>query len=60
MRIFFKYTLFYSTSIPSEGNQSDNRQCCHKKIIKITIKKNAVVFKIHKRALTYTGFSNPL
>lgn len=39
MRIFFKYTLFYSTIIPSEGNQSDNRQRCHKKIIKITIKK---------------------
>lgn len=29
MRIFFKYTLFYSTHIPSEGNQSDNRQCCY-------------------------------
>lgn len=30
MRIFFKYTLFYSTHIPSEGNHS-NRQCCYKK-----------------------------
>lgn len=31
MRIFFKYTLFYSTHIPSEGKQSDNRQCCYRK-----------------------------
>lgn len=30
MRIFFKYTLFYSTLIPSEGNHSNNRQCCYK------------------------------
>lgn len=39
MRIFFKYTLFYSTHIPCEGNQSNNRQCC--------LKKNAVVLQIH-------------
>lgn len=30
MRIFFKYTVFYSTHFPSEGNQSNNRQCCFK------------------------------
>lgn len=30
MRIFFKYTVFYSTDFPSEGNHSNNRQCCFK------------------------------
>lgn len=53
MRIFFKYTLFYSTHIPSEGNHSNNRQCCYKKT-------NAVVLHILKRAFIDTGFSNPL
>lgn len=46
MRIFFKYTLFYSTIIPSEGNQLGSRQCCHKKIKQK--KTNAVVFQFHK------------
>lgn len=30
MRIFFKYTVFYSSDFPSEGNHSNNRQCCFK------------------------------
>lgn len=58
MRIFFKYTLFYSTHIPSEGNHSNNRQCCYKNKTK-----NAVVLKKQKkskRAFIDAGFSNPL
>lgn len=46
MRIFFKYTLFYSTHIPSEGNQSDNRQCCCLK--EGNKKKKFVVLQTHK------------
>lgn len=33
MRIFFKYTVFYSTHFPSEGNHSNNRQCCFKDML---------------------------
>lgn len=52
MRIFFKYTLFYSTHVPSEGNLSNNRLCCYKD--------ECWGSPYSQRAFIDTGFSNPL